>query len=68
MGYTDFWKSSASLSEMRPLVRFISRMAFPRRRWYSKADEERQKDTQHTDHGAVTENFHISLLIRNMRG
>ena len=35
---------------------------------YSKADEERQKDTQHTDHGAVTENFHTSLLIRNMRG
>jgi len=30
MGYTDFWKSSASLNEMRPLVRFISRMARPR--------------------------------------
>lgn len=35
MSYTDFWKSSASLNEMRPLVCFISRMAFPRRRWYS---------------------------------
>lgn len=34
-GYTDFWKSSASLNEIRPLVRFISRMARPRRRWYS---------------------------------
>ena len=34
---------------------------------HSEADDERQEDTQHTDHGAVTENLHISLLIRNMR-
>ncbi len=34
MGYTDFWKSIASLNEILPLVRFMSRMALPRRRWY----------------------------------
>ena len=35
---------------------------------HPKADEERKKDTQHTDHGAVAKDFHMSLLIRNMRG
>ena len=37
-------------------------------RRHPEADDERQEDAQHTDHGAVTENLHISLLIRNMRG
>ena len=32
-------------------------------RRHPEADDERQEDTQHTDHGAVTENLHMSLLI-----
>ena len=32
-------------------------------RRHPETDDERQEDTQHTNHGAVTENLHMSLLI-----